>query len=276
MPTQTEKGRAFRDLHAADGAFVIPNPWDVGSAQLFAGMGFKALATTSSGFAMTLGRGDYEVTRAEKMAHCAALASAVDVPISADLEGCFPDDPGGIAETIKMAAAAGLVGCSIEDYSGDPASPILDLDTAVARVRIGVEAARSLDVPFTFTARAENLLHKRDDMDDTIARLKAFEAAGADVLYAPGLRTLDQIKTVTDALSKPVNVLGILVRDASVADMAAVGAKRISVGGALARAAMGETIRAADELLQEGTHTFAKRAARGELADYMSKGAATS
>ncbi|MEM9028892.1 MAG: isocitrate lyase/phosphoenolpyruvate mutase family protein [Pseudomonadota bacterium] len=264
MPTQAEKATAFRDLHERDGAFVIPNPWDVGSAKMLAGLGFEALATTSSGFAMTLGRNDYKITREEKLAHCRALTDAVDLPISGDLEKCFADDPAGVAETIKLVAEAGLVGGSVEDATQDADAPIFPFDAAVARVAAAVEAARALPFPFILTARAEGLLHG-GEFDDVIARLKAFEAAGADVLYAPGLRDLEQIKTVCSAVSKPVNVLNVFVRDASVADMAAAGAKRISVGAGLARAAAGEFLRAAEELRDAGTHTFVKRAARGEM-----------
>ncbi|MEM1305915.1 MAG: isocitrate lyase/phosphoenolpyruvate mutase family protein [Pseudomonadota bacterium] len=274
MPTQTEKAEVFAALHARDGAFAIPNPWDVGSACLFAGMGFEALATTSSGFAATLGRGDYGVTRGEAMEHCRALAASVDIPVSADLETCFASSPEEVAETISMAIGTGLAGGSIEDFSGNRDDPILPLDEAVERVKAAVSAIKAQPVPFVLTARAENLLHGRKDMDDTIARLQAFEAAGADVLYAPGLRSLDDIKAVTSAVSKPVNVLGILVREASVADMAAAGAKRISVGGAIARAAMGEAMRCAQELLGTGTHTFMGRVPRGELDTFIAKGAA--
>ena len=196
MPTSLqERGEAFRALHAEPGAFVIPNPWDAGSARLLAGLGFKALATTSSGFAMTLGRLDYQVTREEKLAHLQVLTAAVDAPISADLENLWASSAEEAAETMRLAAETGIVGGSIEDYSGNPADPILRLDEAVRRVAAVVEVARGLPFPFTVTARAENLLHGRVDLDDTIARLKAFEEVGADVVYAPGLRTLDQIKT---------------------------------------------------------------------------------
>lgn len=271
--TQKDRGEAFRALHEDPGAFVIPNPWDAGSARLLAGLGFKALATTSSGFAMTLGRLDYQVTREEKLAHLRSLVAAVDVPISADLENLWASSAHEAAETMRMAADTGAVGGSIEDFSGNRDDPILPMDEAVRRVAAVVEMARGLDTPFLVTARAENLLHGRDDLDDTIARLKAYEEVGADVLYAPGLRTVEQIKQVADAVNKPINVLGVFVRDASVDDMAAAGAKRISLGGALARAAAGEVIRASQELLGDGTHTFAKRAARGELDEALKAGA---
>jgi 2-methylisocitrate lyase-like PEP mutase family enzyme len=274
--SQQERGEAFRALHTGPGAFVIPNPWDGGSARLLAGLGFKALATTSSGFAMTLGRVDYQVTRDEKLAHLKTLTDAVDVPISADLENLWAASAADAAETMRLAAATGIVGGSIEDYTGNPDDPILAMDEAVRRVAAAVEVARGLPFPFTVTARAENLLHGRDDLDDTIARLKAFEEVGADVLYAPGLRTLDQIKTVCDAVSKPVNVLGVFVKGASVDQMAEAGAKRISLGGAMARAAAGEVIRASRELLDAGTQTFVARVAGAELGEAMKAGAKAS
>ncbi|TFH46386.1 MAG: isocitrate lyase/phosphoenolpyruvate mutase family protein, partial [Lysobacterales bacterium] len=193
MATQLEKADRFKALHERDGAFVIPNPWDPGSARLLAALGFEALATTSSGFANSIGRPDGEVSLEEKIAHCRALCAATDLPVSADLEKCFADSPEGAAETIRMAAEAGVVGGSIEDFSGDAGKPIYDFDLAVERVHAAVEAARSLDFPFTLTARAENLLHGRNDLDDTIRRLQAFEEVGADVLYAPALTTLEQV-----------------------------------------------------------------------------------
>ena len=252
MVTQMEKAKRFEALHARDGAFVIPNPWDTGSARLLAGLGFEALATTSSGFANALGRVDGEVTREEKIEHCRTLCAATDLPVSADLEKCFADEPEKAAETIILAAQAGVVGGSIEDYSGDPSNPIYDFDLAVERVEAAAEAARSLDFPFTLTARAENLLRARKDIDDTIRRLQAFEAAGADVLYAPALTTLDEVRAVTGALGKPVNVLAPPLKGATVAQLADSGAKRISVGGALARAAIATLLDAGTEMRDQG------------------------
>ena len=191
MATQIERAERFKALHAREGAFVIPNPWDPGSARLLAGLGFEALATTSAGFANSLGRLDGHVTLNEMIEHCRSLCAATDLPVSADLENCYADDPAKAAATILLAAQAGLVGGSIEDYSGNPANPIYEFELAVERVHDAAEAARSLDFPFTLTARAENLLRGRRDLDDTIRRLQAFEAAGADVLYAPALTTLD-------------------------------------------------------------------------------------
>ncbi|MEL7303240.1 MAG: isocitrate lyase/phosphoenolpyruvate mutase family protein [Pseudomonadota bacterium] len=274
MPTQAEKVAEFRALHERDGAFLIPNPFDVGSARMLAGLGFEALATTSSGFAMTLGRSDMCVTRDEKLAHCAQLVDAVDLPINADLEKGFADSPEGVAETITLAAETGLAGASIEDATNAPEDPIFAFDDAVARVKAAVDANAKLATPMVLTARAENLLHGRNDLDDTIKRLQAFADVGADVLYAPGLRSQADVRRVVDSVAKPVNVLGIMVRDATVADLTALGVKRISVGGALARAAAGEFLRAAVEFLDDGTSAYAKRAARGEMDALMAKGAA--
>ena len=253
MATQLEKAERFKALHERDGAFVIPNPWDVGSARLLEGLGFEALATTSSGFANTLGRLDGMVTLEEKLEYCRALCVATGIPVSADLENCFADDPQEAAKTILLAAEAGVVGGSIEDYSGDESKPIYDFELSVERVQAAVEAARSLEFPFTLTARAENLLHGRNDLDDTIRRLQAFEAAGADVLYAPGLKTLDEVRTVVGAVSKPVNVLSPFLRGVTVAQLAEVGVKRISIGGALARAAMTTVLQAGKEMQEQGS-----------------------
>jgi 2-methylisocitrate lyase-like PEP mutase family enzyme len=256
MTTQKQKAERFRALHERGGAFVIPNPWDAGSARLLAGLGFEALATTSSGFANSLGRADGQVTRAEAVGHCRLLSEATELPVSADLENCFADDPADAAATVIAAARAGAVGGSIEDYTGDPANPIYEFPLAVERVRAAAEAARSLDFPFTLTARAENLLHGRHDLDDTVRRLRAFEAAGADVLYAPGLRTLEEVRAVAGALGKPLNVLGPLVKGVTVAELAAAGARRISVGGALARAAVTALLRAGAEMRERGSFAW--------------------
>jgi 2-methylisocitrate lyase-like PEP mutase family enzyme len=263
MPTQTEKALAFRALHARSGAFVIPNPWDGGSARLLSSLGFEALATTSAGHAFALGRrdGDGGVSRAETLANARAIVEATDLPVSADLENGFGDDPESAAETIRAAAAVGLAGGSIEDASGDPARPIYDLSLAVERVAAAVEAARALKVPFVLTARAENFLHGRPDLEDTIRRLQAFEKAGAEVLYAPGLTQLGQIRTLCGSLARPVNVVMGLVGGAfSVQQLAEAGVKRISLGSSLARAALGALVRAAREIRQEGTFGFAAQA----------------
>lgn len=253
MTTQKERAEKFKALHEREGAFVIPNPWDLGSARLLTGLGFEALATTSAGFAHSLGRLDGQITLDEAIEHCRSICAATDLPVSADLENGFADDPAEAAATILLGAQAGLVGGSIEDYSGDPSNPIYDFGLAVERVHAASEAARSLDFPFTLTARAENLLHGRHDLDDTIRRLQAFEAAGADVLYAPGLTTLDEVRLVTGALNKPVNVLAPLIKGVTVAELIGAGAKRISVGGALARAAITALLRAGSAMRDHGS-----------------------
>jgi 2-methylisocitrate lyase-like PEP mutase family enzyme len=251
--TQKQRAERFRALHGREGAFVIPNVWDAGSARLLAALGFEALATTSAGFANSMGRLDGQMTREEVIEHCRQLSAATDLPVSTDLENCFADDPGDAAETITLAASAGVVGGSIEDYSGDPSNSIYDFGRAVERVHAAVEAARALDFHFTLTARAENLIRGIQDLDDTIRRLQAFEAAGADVLYAPGLKTLDEVRMVTSALDKPLNVLAPPLKGVTVAQLAEAGAKRISVGGALARAAVTALLRAGAEMRDEGS-----------------------
>ncbi|MEZ5831735.1 MAG: isocitrate lyase/phosphoenolpyruvate mutase family protein [Dongiaceae bacterium] len=262
MPTQAEKALAFRALHARHGAFVIPNPWDAGSALLLSTLGFEALATTSAGHAFALGRRDGGgIGLAETLANARAIVDATDLPVSADLENGFGDAPEACAETIRAASAVGLAGGSIEDASGDPKHPIYDFGHAVERVAAAVEAARALPIPFVLTARAENFLHGRPDLDDTIRRLQAFENAGADVLYAPGLTQLDQIRTVCSSVSRPVNVvMGLVGGRFSVAELAEAGVKRISLGSALARAALGALMRAAREIRENGTFSFAAEA----------------
>ena len=260
--TQAEKGRAFRQLHERSSAFIIPNPWDIGSTRILEHLGFEALATTSMGYAFSLGKLDTTVGRDEMLAHVAALAGATSLPINADLENGYGDAPHTVAETIRLAAAAGVVGGSIEDATGRADEPIYDVDVAVERVRAAVDAARALPFPFTLTARAENHLHGRPDLDDTIRRLKAFEDAGADVLYAPGLRSKDDIAAVVRSVRRPVNVLmglqGVLL---GADELSAIGARRISVGSALYRTAMGAFLRAATEMRDHGTFEFAADAA---------------
>lgn len=271
MTTQKEKAERFKALHEREGAFVIPNPWDAGSARMLAGLGFEALATTSAGFANSLGRLDGQVTRDEAVEHCRSLCAAVNLPISADLENCFADEPKEAAATIILGAQAGLVGGSIEDYSGDSSKPIYDFNLAVERVHAAAEAAHSLDFRFTLTARAENLLRGVNDLDDTIRRLQAFESAGADVLYAPGLKTLEEVRLVAGALDKPVNVLGPMLGRVTVAELADAGAKRISLGGALARAAVTALMRAGSEMREQGSFGWASDlASTGEVARLLS------
>ena len=257
MRTQAQKAAAFRALHQRSGAFIIPNPWEAGTAKLLAGLGFEALATTSLGVANMLGRADSKVTRAEVIDNCRVITQATDLPVNADLENCFVHEPDAAAETIRLAAEAGVVGGSIEDYTGDPADPIYDFDLAVARVRAAARIAHALPVPFLLTARAENLIHGRTDMADTIRRLQAYEAAGADVLYAPGLRNLGEVREVVRAVSRPVNVVtGWLNPDITLAQLSDAGAKRISVGGALSRLALATFIDAARAMQQHGSFAW--------------------
>lgn len=253
---QLEKGNAFRDLHRGP-LFVMPNPWDAGSARLLAGLGAKALATTSAGFAWTLGRRDGGITREEALRNAAEIAAAVDLPVSGDLENGYGEAPDHAAETIRLAAEAGLVGGSIEDASGDADAPIYDFELSVRRVEAAAKAAHALPFPFTLSARAENFLHGRRDLADTIRRLQAFEAAGADVLFAPGLPDLDAIRTVVAAVSKPLNV--VLWQKQSpytIADLAGAGVQRVSSGGSFARAALSGLRDAALEVLGPGTLTY--------------------
>lgn len=258
MATQIEKALAFQALHERPGAFIIPNPWDAGTARILAALDFEALATTSLGVANMLGRRGGMVSANEILANCRVIAEATDLPVNADLENCFADDPQAAAEAIRRAADTGVVGGSIEDFTGDRDNPIYDFDLAVERVAAAVEIARALPFPFVLTARAENLLHGHDDLDDTIRRLQAFEAAGADVLYAPGLKDLDSIQTVVDAVSKPLNVvMGFADPSITVDQLGAIGVKRISVGGALSRAALQAFVDAAREM-QTGGFTFVR------------------
>ena len=260
MPTTQELAETFRHLHARDGAFVIPNPWDAGSARMLQGLGFEALATTSSGFAFSLGRLDGEVTLEEKIEHCRALCAGVEIPVSADLENCFADDPGAAALNLLEVAQSGIVGGSIEDWSGDR---IYDFNHAVERVA-AVEAVRSLDFHFTLTARAEGLLRGYADLDDAVKRMSSFAAAGADVVYAPSLKTLDEVRAVTSNVGVPLNVLSPgMSHPATVAELAEAGAKRISVGGALARAAIGATLRAGKEMRGPGSFGWLSAMAPG-------------
>jgi 2-methylisocitrate lyase-like PEP mutase family enzyme len=262
MPaTQAEKAERFQALHAQPGAFVIPNPWDAGTARILASLGFQALTTTSAGLAFALGRRDGKAGRDETMANAKAIVDATELPVAADLENGFGDAPEAAAETIRLAGEVGLVGGSIEDASGDPLHPIYDFHHAVERVAAAVEAARAFPFPFVLVGRAENFLHGRPDLDDTIRRLQAYEAAGADALFAPGITAPQDIRTVCASVSKPVNVvMGLKGVALSVDELAALGVKRISLGSALSRAALGAVIRAAREIQEHGTFRFAEEA----------------
>jgi 2-methylisocitrate lyase-like PEP mutase family enzyme len=261
MRTQVEKGQAFRALHERNSTFIIPNPWDIGTARMLAHLGFEALATTSGGYAFSMGQRDYTVGREAVIAHISALVSATDLPLSADLENGFGDAPEAAAETIRLAAAAGVVGGSIEDATGHTEQPIYEPMAAAERVRAAAEMARGLRFPFTLTARAENYLHGRRDLKDTIRRLQAYQEAGADVLYAPGLTDTDEIAALVSSVDRPVNVLvGIPGAPLNVADLSAIGVRRISLGSGLARAAFGSLLRAAQEMREHGTFAFAEEA----------------
>jgi 2-methylisocitrate lyase-like PEP mutase family enzyme len=251
-----DKGKIFRDLHAS--TFIIPNPWDIGTAKLLASFGFKALATTSAGFAFSRGLPDGGVGFETMIAHCKELAGATHLPVSADLERGKGDSAERAAETIFAAEAAGLAGCSLEDFSGDADKPIYDFSHAVERVAAAVEAARALKRDFVFTARAENFLHGRPDLDDTIRRLQAFEKAGADVLYAPGIADIATVRTICSSVSKPVNVLA--VPGFTMAELTQAGAKRISLGSKLTNFAFGMLERASHEMLDRGTFEFSREA----------------
>ena len=255
----------FLDLHRQASPLLLPNPWDAGSAKLLVSLGFLAVATTSSGHAATLGRLDGAVTREEALAHAASIADAVAVPVSADLENCFADDPAGVAQTVRLAVDAGLAGCSIEDSTGRDDAPIYEPGAAAERVAAAAEAAHSGARRLVLTARSENYLHGRADLGDTIARLQAFQEAGADVLYAPGLRRLEDIRAVVDSVDRPVNVLA-LPGAPSVGELAAVGVRRVSVGGAFAFAALGAAASAARELFDDGTYSFWEQAGSGARA----------
>jgi len=273
MSTQAEKAERFRALHERAGAFIIPNPWDIGSVQILAHLGFEALATTSAGFAFSLGRPDATVDRGTMMQHVSAMAASTDLPMSGDLENGYGDAPDAAAETIRLAAAAGLVGGSIEDATGRMSAPIYERAHAAERVRAAVEAAHALRFPFMLTARAENYLHGRPDLADTIARLQAYQEAGADVLYAPGLTTKEEIAEVVRAVDRPVNVvMGLRGAPLSLGELSALGVKRVSVGGSLCRAAFGALFRAGREMQTHGTFTYAEDAvSHREMCDLFAR-----
>jgi 2-methylisocitrate lyase-like PEP mutase family enzyme len=259
--SQVSKGHAFRALHERGGAFIIPNPWDVGTARVLAYLGFEALATTSMGYAFSLGRRDNTLDRRQTLAYASAIAASTALPVSADLENGFGDTPEVVAETINLAAAAGVVGGSIEDATGQADHPIYEMEHSIDRVRAAVAAVRELPFAFTLTARAENYLHGRKDLKDTIKRLQAYQAAGADVLYAPGLATQDDIAAVVSSVDRPVNVvMGLQGVQLSLAELSAMGVKRVSVGSSLSRAALGAFLRAAREMRENGTFAYAAEA----------------
>lgn len=261
MLSQAEKGRMFRDLHHQQRSFLIPNPWDAGTARLLEYLGFSALASTSAGYAFSQGLPDAGVTRDQVIHHLADLTAATDLPINADLENGFGDSPDAVAETIRLAAATGVVGASIDDTTSLANRPLHERGLATERIRAAVEAARGLNFPFTLTARADNYMVGRSDLHDTIARLQAYQDAGADVLFAPGLKTREEIAAVVGSVDRPVNVMmGFADMDLSVAELTDLGVKRVSTGGSLARAALGAFLRASRELKDSGTFFYANDA----------------
>ena len=264
MPTQAETAAAFAELHRREGTFIIPNPWDVGSACLLAHAGFEALATSSAGYAFSIGKADGQVGRDQTLAHAAEVVAATGLPVSIDLENGFGDAPEDAAETIRLAAAAGAVGGSIEDRT--QRTEIYDRALAAERIRAAAEVVHSLPFPFMLTARSENYLAGKRDLKDTIERLQMYQEAGANVLYAPGLTTKDEITTLISSVDRPVNVLmGIKGVQLTLADLSAMGVKRISVGGTLARVALGAFLRAAHEMKEQGTFGFIEDAADGHM-----------
>ncbi len=260
--SQNEKAARFRTLHNGPGAFVIPNPWDIGSARILEGLGFEAVATSSAASACALGRRDGGLTRDEALAHARLIVDATDLPVSGDLEKGFGDAPDVVAETIRLAAGAGLVGCTIEDATGNPDRPLYDIGLAVERIAAAAQAARALPFPFMLTARAHNFLYAAPSLDDTIGRLQAFERAGADVLFAPGLPDLTAVRAVCAAVSKPVNFMaGIKGKSFSVGELADAGVRRISLATSLYRAAMTGFLEAAREVKEKGQFGFIDRCA---------------
>ena len=265
MTSQRDKAERFLQLHHGPGPLLIPNPWDPGSATLLEWLGFSALATTSSGFAATLGRLDGSVTREEALGHATAISAAATVPVSADLENGFAESPEGVAETVRLATATGLAGCSIEDATGRDGDPVYDRALATERVAAAAEAAHAGPDRLVLTARAENYLYGRPDLGDTIARLQAYTEAGADVLYAPGLTSLADVREVVAAVDRPVNVLA-LGSGPTVAELAEAGVSRVSVGGAFAYAALSALVEAATELRDQGTYGYLARISQGRAA----------
>ena len=267
MSAQSARAKDFVALHRAREGFILPNPWDAGSARIMAHHGFKALATSSAAIANSLGRADYKITRDEALQHCRDIAAATDLPVSADMEKCFADKPDDVAETILLAAETGIVGCSIEDASGDAREPIFPFDLAVERVRVAVKAAERVGFPFTITARAEGLLHGGKDLDEIIRRLQAFEAAGAPVVYAPGVTSLEQAGLIASSVHVPVNVMALKMLDAP--SLFAAGIKRVSLGPWFARAAMQGLLEAIGEVKATGTFKFIEKVPTGAAINKM-------
>ncbi len=273
MPTQADKGRAFAALHTQEDAFIIANPWDVGSARLLQGLGFKALATSSSGFAYALGKADGQPTLEEKLTHCRAVASATDIPVSADFEDGFAAAPEAVAANVTALVETGVAGCSIEDFNRETKA-LYELPLAVERVAAAVAVARQQNFPFTLTARAEHLLRAGKNLDEVITRLSAYAEAGADVLFAPGISSLEDLRTVTSALDRPFNVLGVGIRGATLASLQAAGAQRVSIGGALSFVGAKPVLDSCEAMLTEGSFDWvANMAPYGKVLDIMNRGA---
>ena len=273
MSTQSEKAIRFRAMHDGPGAFVIPNPWDIASAQILAGLGFKALATSSAASACAIGKKDGALSRGEALDHARTIVNSCDLPVSADLEKGFGVKPETVAETVRLAAEVGLVGCTIEDSTGNPENPLFDFSLAVERIAAAAEAAHALDLPFMLTARAHNFLYANPSLNETIKRLQAFEKAGAEVLFAPGLPDIDSVRDVCSALSKPFNfMVGINGKSFSVAELEAAGVRRVSLATSLYRAAMTGFLEAANEVKEKGTFEFLERAVMtAELTQLMKR-----
>jgi len=263
MPSQKEKCENFSQLHQQVDAFIIPNPWDPGTARLMQGMGFKALATTSAGFAFALGKADGQPTLDEKLEHCRALVKVTDIPINVDFEDAYADSPTEVADNVAQLIETGVAGCSVEDFSRS-GQYLFDFDAAVERVAAAKTVTGELDFPFILTARCENLIRGVQDLDDTIKRLKAYEAAGADVLYAPGIMSLEDLKTVTAAIDKPFNVLGVMMPQASLADFQAAGATRVSIGNAMTSAALKPLIDYGSAMMENGDFSWVANTASGQ------------
>lgn len=272
MPSQAEKCQAFAALHQQDEAFIIANPWDAGSAMLLQGLGFKALATSSGGFALTLGKADGQPSLEEKLAHCRAVAAATDIPVSADFEDGYASAPEDVAKNVAAMIETGVAGCSIEDFDR-AAQQMYDTTLAVERVAAAAEVVKGLDFPFQLTARAEHLLRGGADLDSVIARLQAFEAAGADVLFAPGVNSLEDLRTITDSINKPFNVLGVMLAGATLQDMQAAGAQRVSIGGSLPFVGAKPILESCASMLEEGRFDWvANSAPYGEVMALINRG----
>jgi 2-methylisocitrate lyase-like PEP mutase family enzyme len=272
MTAQSEKAKQFASMHKTKLGFILPNPWDRGSARIMAHHGFQALATSSAAHANTLGRGDYQITRDEALAHCREIAAATDLPVTADLENCFADKPIGVADMVLEATETGIVGCSVEDTTRDGGAPLYPLEVAAERVALAVKAARRMNFPFLITARTEEMLYGDKDIKEVIRRLKAFEKAGADVVYATGITSMDQVRQIKSEIpATPLNVMAMKMLDAN--QLLAAGVTRVSLGPWFARAAMQGLLSAIDEVKTSGTFTFVEKVPTGAAITQMLRNA---